>query len=127
MALKDVSVLIVDDMSTMCRVLAEICRGAGISKIDLAQSGHEAWEKLKKPEAQYNLLLVDHSMPGMTGLELLARMRQDETLRQTKVIMITAESEKETLLQALELDVKGFITKPFAAPKVAEKIMSVMS
>jgi two-component system chemotaxis response regulator CheY len=111
----------------MCTVLEGICVDLGISKVEKANRGDIAWDILKKDGSNFDLVLADNTMPGLTGLELLDKIRKNERLARTRVILITSESERDVLLEALDLKVDGFVTKPFLADNVKSKILHVLN
>ena len=104
-------VLVVDDYKTMIRIIRNLLKQLGFNDVDDAADGTEAFEKLQKK--QYGLVISDWNMEPMTGYELLKQVRSDETLGKTPFIMVTAENDKDTVVQAAKLGVTQFILKPF--------------
>ncbi|MFI5305577.1 MAG: chemotaxis response regulator CheY [Nitrospiria bacterium] len=113
-------VLIVDDMSTMRRIVKNALKQIGFENIDEAEDGNFALAKLR--EATFNFVVSDWNMPNMTGLELLKNIRQDPQLKGIPVLMVTAEAKKENIMEALQAGVNNYIVKPFTAETLKEKI-----
>jgi two-component system chemotaxis response regulator CheY len=113
-------VLIVDDMSTMRRIVKNALKQIGFENIEEAEDGNFALAKLR--EANFNFVVSDWNMPNMTGLELLKNIRQDPQLKGIPVLMVTAEAKKENIMEALQAGVNNYIVKPFTAETLKEKI-----
>ena len=116
-------VLVVDDSTSMVKIVSNIAEKLGYKNIDKAYSGLEA---LKMCHAnKYNLILSDWNMEPMTGIEFLKRVRKLEgvpTDSDVKFVLITAESKPENIIAAKEANVSGYIVKPFSADTLKEKI-----
>ncbi|MBN1868757.1 chemotaxis response regulator CheY [Candidatus Sumerlaeota bacterium] len=119
----DISILIVDDFSTMRRVMRNTLHQLGFHNLDEANDGAAALEKLKT--GAYDLVVTDWDMPNMTGLELLKAIRAQETLRSIPVLMVTAEAEKEKVFAAAQAGVTNYVVKPFAPEVIRQKIDSI--
>lgn len=120
---KNMKVLIVDDFATMRKILSSMLEKVGIEIIHEADSAQTAWDMLQKD--RYNLVISDYNMPGMTGMELLAKIRESETLKNQKFIMLTAENDKEILMSGKTLNLDAYILKPFKLEVLTEKLNSI--
>ena len=107
-------VLVVDDYSTMRRIIRNLLTQLGYNDIDEAANGDEALRKLR--ETHYGLVISDWNMEPMTGYDLLRKVRADDKLKETPFIMITAEARTENLAAARKAGVDNYIVKPFDAP-----------
>ncbi|MFZ8803661.1 MAG: response regulator [Candidatus Calescibacterium sp.] len=117
-------ILIVDDHEPMRKIIKTILRKVGFEDMEEAENGREALLKLK--EKKFDVVLLDQNMPELSGLELLKIMKQDEQLKNIPVIMITAETSKEKVIEAIQLGVSEYIVKPFTAETLKKKIESVV-
>lgn len=113
-------ILVVDDFSTMRRIVKNILKQIGFSNIDEAEDGNNALVKLKQDK--YDMVVSDWNMPNMTGLDLLKAIRADGVINKTPVLMVTAEAKKENVLEAIQAGVNNYIVKPFTADTLKEKI-----
>ena len=116
-------VLIVDDYSTMLRIIRNLLKQIGFEDVDEASDGSQALGKMR--EKSYGLVISDWNMEPMTGIELLREVRGDETLQRTPFIMVTAESKTENVILAKKAGVNNYIVKPFNAATLKTKIESV--
>ena len=116
-------VLIVDDYSTMVRIIRNLLRQLGFEHIDDANDGSKAFEKMQN--RKYGLVISDWNMEPMTGYDLLQQVRSDPELSATPFIMITAESKTENVIAAKKAGVSNYIVKPFNAQTLKSKIESV--
>lgn len=116
----NMNVLIVDDFATMRRIVKNILRQLGFTNISEADDGKTALQALKK--GKYDLILSDWNMPGMPGIELLKAVRSDDELKNIPFLMVTAEAEKENIVEAVKLGVSNYIVKPFTAETMSEKL-----
>ncbi len=119
----DLKVLVVDNSTPMRRVIKGVLRQIGFKKIIEADDGSMALQELRKEKA--GLIVSDWNMPKMNGLELLKAVRSDQDLKDIPFIMITAEVEKENVLEAIKAGVSGYITKPFTLETVSKKVKKV--
>ena len=117
--------LIVDDLSTMRRIIRGLLTEAGHVDADEAEDGQVAFQKLKS--GHFDCVLTDINMPNMNGFELLKAIREDEKLKSTPVLMITAEAGKEEVIQAAKLGACAYIVKPFSKAILEEKIHKVFN
>jgi two-component system chemotaxis response regulator CheY len=123
-ALKDLRVHIVDDYTTMLRILRNLLRQLDIMDVEESTNGGDAFTKmLRNPPG---LIISDWNMEPMTGLELLKKVRADPTLKKIPFIMVTAESKTENVIAAKQAGVSNYIVKPFNAETLQAKIASVM-
>ncbi|MBI2413282.1 MAG: chemotaxis response regulator CheY [Deltaproteobacteria bacterium] len=113
-------ILVVDDFSTMRRIIKNILKEIGYTNVDEADDGSTALEKLKS--AKFDFVVTDWNMPNMPGIELLKAIRQDPELKAMPVLMVTAEAAKENVVTAVAAGVNNYIVKPFTAAALKERI-----
>lgn len=113
-------VLIVDDFSTMRRIIKNLLRDLGFTNTHEADDGTTALPMLRG--GGFDLLITDWNMPGMQGIELLKTVRADEALGSLPVLMVTAESKRDQIVEAAQAGVNGYVVKPFTAGTLEEKI-----
>jgi two-component system chemotaxis response regulator CheY len=118
-------ILIVDDFSTMRRIIKNLLRDLGYNNTAEADDGKTALPMLKTGEFQF--LITDWNMPGMQGIDLLKSVRADEKLKTLPVLMVTAEQKREQIVAAAEAGVNGYIVKPFTAATLKEKIDKIFA
>ena len=118
-------VLVVDDFATMRRIVKGVLKQLGFSNIVEAEDGTAALDALKKEKV--GLIVSDWNMPKMTGLDLLKAVRGDEDLKQTPFIMVTAEGQKENVIEAVKAGVSNYIVKPFTPETFSEKLEKVFA
>ncbi|MEY0337711.1 chemotaxis response regulator CheY [Providencia stuartii] len=123
MAAKDLSFLVVDDFSTMRRIVRNLLKELGFNKIEEAEDGVDALEKIR--EGHIDFVVADWNMPNMDGLELLKTIRGDEALKHIPVLMVTAEAKKENIIAAAQAGASGYVVKPFTAAILEEKLNKV--
>jgi len=116
----NMQVLIVDDFSTMRRIVKNILRQLGFVNISEADDGTTAWEVLQKQKIDF--VVSDWNMPQMTGIELLRKVRADPKLGEMPFLMVTAEACQENILEAAQAKVSNYIVKPFTADTLKKKI-----
>jgi two-component system chemotaxis response regulator CheY len=114
------SILVVDDFSTMRRIIKGLLQDLGFSNITEAADGLTALSLLKA--GNFDLLITDWNMPGMQGVELLREVRADERMKKLPVLMLTAEAKREQIVAAAQAGVSGYVIKPFTAATLKEKI-----
>lgn len=117
---KNMKILIVDDFSTMRRIIKNLLRDLGFNNTEEADDGNTGLPKLQT--GNFDFLVTDWNMPGMTGIDLLRAVRADEKLKTLPVLMVTAEAKKEQIVMAAQEGVNGYIVKPFTAQTLKEKI-----
>jgi two-component system, chemotaxis family, chemotaxis protein CheY len=113
-------VLVVDDSVTMTRIICTILNQAGFQKVEVAVGGASALEKLRAEK--YSIVIADWNMEPMNGYELLKVIRSDESLKDIRFIMVSAEASASHVLAAKEANANGFIVKPFSAQTLMAKI-----
>jgi two-component system chemotaxis response regulator CheY len=113
-------ILVVDDMSTMRRIVKNILKQLGFANMEEAENGQEALAKLRADS--YGFVVSDWNMPVMAGIEMLRAIRSDDKLKHIPVLMVTAEAQKENLVEAIQAGVNNYIVKPFTAEVMQEKI-----
>ncbi len=116
-------ILVVDDFITMRRIVRNLLKQLGYENIDEAEDGQEAWVKLKNDK--FHFVISDWNMPNKTGIELLQQIRQDPELKKMPFLMVTAESEKEKVIEAIKSGVNNYIVKPFTAEILKEKMEKI--
>jgi two-component system chemotaxis response regulator CheY len=116
-------VLVVDDYSTMVRIIRNLLRQLGFADVDDASDGLEAIAKMHAK--RYGLVISDWNMEPMTGFDLLRQVRADPDLGDTPFIMVTAESKTENVIAARKAGVNNYIVKPFNAQTLKAKIEAV--
>ena len=119
----DMKILVVDDFSTMRRIIKNLLRDLGFNNTHEADDGNTALPMLKADN--YDLLITDWNMPGMQGIDLLRAVRADANLSTLPVLLVTAESKKDQIVMAAEAGVNGYIVKPFNAATLEEKIKTI--
>ena len=119
----DMNVLIVDDFATMRRILRNILRQIGFTNITEADNGKAALTELKKQ--QFDLVLCDWNMPEMSGLELLQNLKSDDGLKDVPFVMVTAEANKDNIIEAVKAGVSSYVVKPFTADTIGEKLKKI--
>ncbi|MHC1724597.1 MAG: response regulator [Syntrophobacteraceae bacterium] len=124
MAYKDLTVLIVDDFLTMRRIVRKILRDLDFENIIEAEDGSAAVDVLKTNKV--DLIVSDWNMPKMTGLDLLKHVRGDEKIKDLPFLMITAEAQKENIVEAVKARVSNYIVKPFTAATLEEKLAKII-
>ena len=123
MADKNLKILIVDDFSTMRRIVRNLLKELGYTNADEAEDGVVALQKLKSGSFQF--VVSDWNMPHMTGIELLRAIRGDVELKHLPVLMVTAEAKKENIIAAAQAGASGYVVKPFTAATLEEKLNKV--
>ena len=116
-------ILIVDDFSTMRRIIKNLLRDLGFNNTEEADDGTTGLPMLQT--GKYDFLVTDWNMPGMTGIDLLRVVRADPKLQSLPVLMVTAEAKKDQIVLAANEGVNGYIVKPFTAQTLKEKIEKI--
>ena len=116
--------LVVDDFSTMRRIVHNLLSQAGFGQVTEAEDGVEALRKLET--GNFKFIVSDWNMPNMTGLELLKAVRSSPSLKHTPFLLITAEARKENIIDAAQAGADGYIVKPFTAATLSEKIEAIL-
>ena len=120
---KNMKILIVDDFSTMRRIIKNLLRDLGFTNTQEADDGSTALPLLRSSD--FDFLVTDWNMPGMTGIDLLKAVRADEKLKSLPVLMVTAEAKREQIIEAAQAGVNGYVVKPFTAQALKEKIEKI--
>lgn len=117
---KNMKILIVDDFSTMRRIIKNLLRDLGFTNTSEADDGTTALPMLQNNH--FDFVVTDWNMPGMTGIDLLKAIRADQRLAGLPVLMVTAEAKREQIIEAAQAGVNGYVVKPFTAQVLKEKI-----
>lgn len=117
-------VLVVDDFSTMRRIVNNLLRDAGFAHVAEAEDGAEALQKLEIESFQF--VISDWNMPRMTGIELLKAVRSSSKLQGLPFLLITAEARKENIVEAAQAGADGYIVKPFTVATLTQKIEGIL-
>ncbi len=120
----DIRFLVVDDFSTMRRIIRGLLREAGHASVEEAEDGVAALDMLRN--AAFDFVISDINMPNMNGFELLAAIKKDETLAHLPVLMVTAEARREDIVRAAQEGAAGYIVKPFTKATLEEKVAKIM-
>lgn len=120
----DLKFLVVDDFSTMRRIIKNLLHDLGYANVTEADDGNSALPILKAGGIDF--LITDWNMPGMPGLELLKQVRADPKLASMPVLMLTAEAKREQIVEAAQAGVSGYVIKPFTAAILKEKIDKIL-
>lgn len=118
-----IKVLVVDDFPTMRRIVKNLLKQLGFENVDEAENGEDALKKLRSSE--YGLVVSDWNMPVMEGIELLKNIRSDPQLKDIPFLMVTAEAEKEKVIEAIKAGVDNYIVKPFTGEVLKEKLEKI--
>lgn len=113
-------ILVVDDFSTMRRIIKNLLKDLGFSNIQEADDGSTALPMLQ--QGDFDFVVTDWNMPGMQGIDLLRAIRADDKLKHLPVLMVTAEAKKEQIVAAAQAGVNGYVVKPFTAGTLKEKL-----
>jgi len=116
-------ILVVDDFSTMRRIVKNLLKDLGFTNTVEADDGKTALPKLQAGGIDF--LITDWNMPGMTGIDLLKAVRSDAELANIPVLMVTAEAKREQIVRAAQAGVNGYVIKPFTAATLKEKIEKI--
>ena len=118
-------ILIVDDFSTMRRIIKNLLNDLGYTNTAEADDGSTALTALA--QGSFDFVVTDWNMPGMTGIDLLRNIRGDARIGKTPVLMVTAEAQREQIIEAAQAGVNGYIIKPFTAVTLKEKIDKIFT
>lgn len=124
MSTPDLKFLIVDDFSTMRRIVRGLLKEIGYANAEEAEDGAVALNMLKA--AKFDFVVSDINMPNMNGFDLLAAIKKDESLKHLPVLMVTAEARKEDIVRAAQDGAAGYIVKPFTKATLEEKVQKIM-
>jgi two-component system chemotaxis response regulator CheY len=123
MANPNTKFLVVDDFSTMRRIVRNLLKELGYTNVDEAEDGVAALSKLKG--GNFEFVVSDWNMPNMDGLDLLKNIRADPELSKLPVLMVTAEAKKENIIAAAQAGANGYVVKPFTAATLDEKLSKI--
>ncbi len=118
-------VLVVDDMSTMRRIIKNVLKQIGFSDMVEAENGQDALNKLKAGDIGF--IVSDWNMPVMQGIDLLRAVRADAELKHLPFLMVTAEAQKENIIEAVQAGVSNYVVKPFTAEALQEKLEKIFA
>jgi two-component system, chemotaxis family, chemotaxis protein CheY len=119
----DLKFLVVDDFSTMRRIVRNLLKELGFVNVEEAEDGVVALQKLRG--GTFDFIVSDWNMPNMNGVELLRVVRADAALKHLPVLMVTAEAKKENIVEAAQAGASGYIVKPFTAATLDEKLNKI--
>ncbi|WP_300675275.1 chemotaxis response regulator CheY [Desulfoluna sp.] len=117
-------ILVVDDFATMRRIMKNILKQLGYTNITEADDGTTALEELKR--GSFDLIISDWNMPKMTGLDLLKVVRSDPDYKDIPFLMVTAEAQKQNVIEAVQAGVSNYVVKPFTAEAIADKLGKII-
>ncbi len=117
---KNMKILVVDDFSTMRRIIKNILKQLGFENLEEAEDGQQAYTKLQNET--FGFVVTDWNMPNLDGLGFVKKVRSDEKLKDLPVVMVTAEAEKDKVIEAIKAGVNDYIVKPFTAKVLKEKM-----
>jgi len=117
--------LVVDDFSTMRRIVRNLLKELGFSNVHEAEDGVDALKKLRAES--FDFVVSDWNMPNMTGIDLLREIRKDDALKHLPVLMVTAEAKKENIIEAAQAGASGYVVKPFTSVTLDEKLKKIFS
>ncbi|GAB3748450.1 chemotaxis response regulator CheY [Lysobacter olei] len=120
---KNLRILIVDDFSTMRRIVKNLLNDLGFFNTTEADDGTSALAELRR--APFDLVITDWNMPGMAGIDLLKAIRADDTLKTIPVLLVTAEAKREQIIEAAQAGVNGYVIKPFTAATLGDKLSKI--
>ncbi len=123
MADTNLKFLVLDDFSTMRRIVRNLLKELGFTNVDEAEDGVAALAKLRS--TNFDFVVSDWNMPNMTGLDLLKEIRSDANLKHLPVLMVTAEAKKENIVSAAQAGASGYVVKPFTAATLEEKLNKI--
>jgi two-component system chemotaxis response regulator CheY len=120
---KNIKFLVVDDFSTMRRIIRNLLKELGFTNVEEAEDGASALNKLQS--GRFEFVVTDWNMPNMSGLQLLENIRKDPNLKHLPVLMVTAEAKRENIVAAAQTGANGYIVKPFTASTLEEKLNKI--
>lgn len=119
-----IKILIVDDFATMRRILKNILKQLGFKNLVEADDGTTAWDVLENQSI--DLIISDWNMPKMTGLELLKKVRGSTQYKKAPFLMVTAEAQKQNVIEAVQAGVSNYVVKPFTAEAISDKLKKIL-
>ena len=121
---RDMRILVVDDFSTMRRIVKNLLKELGFSNFTEAEDGVQAWDAVEAAGG-FDFIVSDWNMPNMTGIDFLRKVRADARFKDTPFFFFTAEAKRSQIFEAAEAGVNGYIVKPFTAATLNEKIQKI--
>jgi len=121
-----ISILVVDDFPTMRKIVKQVLKQLGYANVQEAEDGVLGLAILKR-DSSIQFVVSDWNMPNMTGIELLKSVRSDPKLKHLPFLMVTAEADKENIVEAVKSGVSGYIVKPFNASTMKEKLEKIFA
>jgi two-component system, chemotaxis family, chemotaxis protein CheY len=121
----NMKILVVDDFSTMRRIVRNLLKELGFSNVQEAEDGVDALRKLRAES--FDFVVSDWNMPNMTGIDLLREIRKDDALKHLPVLMVTAEAKRENIIEAAQAGANGYVVKPFTATTLDEKLQKIFT
>ena len=119
----NMKILVVDDFSTMRRIVRNLLKELGFANVHEAEDGVEALAKLRGGDFEF--VVSDWNMPNMSGIELLRAVRADPALKHLPLLMVTAEAKRENIIEAAQAGASGYVVKPFTAATLDEKLQKI--
>jgi len=119
----NMKILVVDDFSTMRRIVRNLLKELGFTNVQEAEDGVDALNKLRGEK--FDFVVSDWNMPNMTGIDLLRAIRGDAALKHLPVLMVTAEAKRENIIEAAQAGASGYVVKPFTAGTLNEKLQKI--
>lgn len=123
MGIESTHFLVVDDFSTMRRIVRNLLKELGFVNVQEAEDGVQALSRLRAEP--FDFVVSDWNMPNMTGIELLRAIRADAKLKHLPVLMVTAEAKRENIIEAAQAGASGYVVKPFTAATLDEKLKKI--
>ena len=123
MGIEDTRFLVVDDFSTMRRIVRNLLKELGFVHVQEAEDGVEALKKLRSDA--FDFVVTDWNMPNMSGIDLIRAIRADAKLKSLPVLMVTAEAKRENIIEAAQAGASGYVVKPFTAATLDEKLKKI--
>ncbi|HCA28021.1 MAG TPA: chemotaxis protein CheY [Betaproteobacteria bacterium] len=120
---KNMKFLVVDDFSTMRRIVRNLLKELGFTNVDEAEDGVAGLTKLRG--SNFEFVVTDWNMPNMTGIDMLKAIRADAALKHLPVLMVTAEAKKDNIIEAAKAGASGYVVKPFTAAVLEEKLNKI--
>ena len=120
----DLRFLVVDDFSTMRRIVCNLLQDSGFTELEEAEDGNAALAKLRN--GHFDFVVCDINMPNVNGLQMLAEAKKDPALKHIPILMVTAEARKEDILLAAQLGAAGYVVKPFTKAILEEKVIYIL-
>lgn len=121
---KNIRILVVDDFQTMRRILCGLLRELGFTRIEEAEDGRDALDRLHR--GRFELVISDLNMPRLDGLEMLRSIRADATLQHLTVLMVSAEARKDHIISTAQAGANGYVVKPFTAGVLKERLTKAL-